>query len=302
MAGGTKQLKRRIKSIANTKKITKAMELVSGAKMRRAVEAVLKSRQFALAALEMVKRLGGNETMVSHELLRREKKTGKGLVILISSDRGLCGNFNTQLFRKLESNFAALKKETPELEFVVVGKRGAQFIKRMKLPLKAFFENFEVKTVRHIEPVATLALDGFLKQHYDRVFAVYTDFRSALRQVPSVVILLPMGLVGDSLNEVEAKTVAPEKMPAKSSGEFIFEPSPATVLNQILPRIFETELYQTILESAASEHSARMMAMRNATDSAAELLDDLVFTYNQIRQGGITKEIIEVSTGASLMN
>ena len=310
MPGSTKQIKRRIKSIANTKKITKAMELVAGAKMRRAVEAVLKSRQFATLAMEMVSRVrrstmssrpnGGNEALVGHELFNTSKQSGRALVVVISSDRGLCGSFNTQLFRKLESSLLNLKKTTPALEFVAVGKRAAQFIKRQNWELKAFFQNVSVKNSRQIDPVGDLALKGFLAGNYDRVYVAYTDFRSALRQVPSVITLLPLGEPHKELGEAGSPSYA--KATEGEQNEVLFEPSPMEVLNYILPKIFETELYQTVLESAASEHSARMMAMRTATDSAAELLDDLVFTYNQIRQGGITKEIIEVSTGASLVS
>lgn len=289
MPSGTKQIKRRIKSIANTKKITKAMELVAGAKMRRAVEAVLKSRSYAKLAAELVSAVGG-EAASSNQFFASNKKSTKGLVVVIASDRGLCGSFNTQLFRALEATMADLKQETPELEFVAVGKRAAQFIKRSALPLKAFFENGSVKNSRQIDPIAKLSLDGFLSGHYARVYVAYTDFRGALKQIPSVVTLLPLGRLSGKEQVISSKK------------EFLFEPSPDEVLNTILPKVFETELYQAILESSASEHSARMIAMRSATDSAAELLDDLVFTYNQVRQGGITKEIIEVSTGASLVN
>src|SRR3989344_1048818 len=314
MAGSTKQIKRRIKSIANTKKITKAMELVAGAKMRRAVEAVLKSRQFATLAMEMVSRVrrstmssrpnGGNEALVGHELFNTSKQSGRALVVVISSDRGLCGSFNTQLFRKLESSLLNLKKITPELEFVAVGKRAAQFIKRQNWELKAFFQNVSVKNSRQIDPVGDMALKGFLAGNYDRIYVAYTDFRSALRQVPSVITLLPLEVPHKELGEARPNSPAGELAVGQvgDKSDVLFEPSPMEVLNHILPKIFETELYQTVLESAASEHSARMMAMRTATDSAAELLDDLVFTYNKIRQGGITKEIIEVSTGASLVS
>lgn len=298
MAGGTKQIKRRIKSIANTKKITKAMELVAGAKMRRAVEAVLKSRQFATLAMELVARVRGQETLSGHQLFDVSKKIGRALVVVIASDRGLCGSFNTQLFRKLEDALIELKKTTPKLEFVAVGKRAAQFIKRQNWELKAFFQNVSVKNSRQIDPVSDMALKGFLTGNYDRVYVAYTDFRSALRQVPSIITLLPLGELHPELGQTGSKF----QVSSFKFQEAQFEPNPMEVLNHILPKIFETELYQTVLESAASEHSARMMAMRTATDSAGELLDDLVFTYNQIRQGGITKEIIEVSTGASLVS
>src|SRR3989344_8568394 len=232
MAGSTKQIKRRIKSIANTKKITKAMELVAGAKMRRAVEAVLKSRQFAMLAMDMVGRVrrstmssrpnGGNEALAGHQLFDTSKKTGRALVVVIASDRGLCGSFNTQLFRKLESSLVNLKKTTPSLEFVAVGKRAAQFIKRQNWELKAFFQNVSVKNSRQIDPVADLALKGFLAGNYDRVYVAYTDFRSALRQVPSVITLLPLGEPHKELGEAGGERQVTN---AKAQEEVKFEPS-----------------------------------------------------------------------------
>jgi len=301
MAVNTKAIKRRIKSVANTKKITKAMELVAASKMRKAVASVLASRPYATMAWEMVDELHGveiDETV--HPLVKARAEVKRTLAILVTSHRGLCGGFNAQVLKTAER----LKEERAgTLDIVAVGKRGEGWAGRGGLPIVASFPGLvEEPNVGAVRPLARLATDGFLDGTWDEVILVYTDFVSAIAQKPRRKTLLPLrkdpelGDVGEP--EEEADRDAQGRMPG---GEYLFEPDPRSVLDRLLPRIVETQLYQAMLESTASEHSARMLAMRSASDNASEMIDTLKFTFNQARQAGITQEIAEIAAGAAAL-
>ncbi len=301
MGVNTKAINRRIKSVVNTKKITKAMELVSASKMRKAVAAVLASRPYAQMAWSLAGRLErrGEE---AHPLTAKRPEVKRTLAFLLTSDRGLCGGFNAQVLR-VASDFV---KSRPEgsVDFASIGRRAEAWVRRRKLPLKASFEGLmagAAPPATKVRPLARLAKDGFLKTDYDEVVVIYTDFVSSILQKPRVKPLLPLRRDAD-LGEVQGhrQEIAPN---AKMAGEYAFEPDPGSVLDALLPRIAEAQLYQAVLESLASEHSARMLAMKNATDAAADMIDDLRLTFNQGRQAAITQEIAEISAGrAALAN
>lgn len=303
MALNTKAINRRIKSIVNTKKITKAMELVAASKMRKAVASVLATRPYAAMAWSLVGRLESRDE-APHPLLRPRTRVSRSLAVLLASDRGLCGGFNAQIQRKA-LEFAAARPPG-SVDFIAIGRRGEQFLRRRGLPVAASFGGsmIQAPSVVAVRPLARLAREGFVSGAYDEVVVLYTDFVSAVLQKPRAKTLLPLqrdselGLVG------ERGAGSGEPLPETRSlppREFLFEPSPAQVLDALLPRIFEAQLYQAILESLASEHSARMMAMRSASDSAGEMIDDLRFTFNQARQASITQEIAEISAGTAAL-
>lgn len=287
MAVQTRSIKRRLKSVRNTRKITKAMELVAASKMRKAVSSALGSRPYAKLAWETVRSISEVVDVSLHPLLMpRQGKPEKALLVLITSDRGLAGGFNSNAVKHA---FAEVRKTgATSVSAVCVGRRGADAAKRAGYPVLASFVDVTNKpTFQDILPIGKVAVEEYLAGRCDTVLVAYTDFVSALTQKPAVLELLPLGTEGLA--------------GGGGKREYAFEPSPQAVLDQLLPRIVEAMTYQAVLESAASEHSARMMAMRSASDAASEMIDDLNFTFNQARQAGITQEIAEISSGKAAL-
>lgn len=306
LMAGTKVIQRRIKSVSNTKKITKAMEMVSAAKMKRATEGVLKTRPYSDLAWEIIGNIRGKSDEAIHPLLEKREEGGKILVILISADKGLCGSLNSQMFRevgeflKLHANSEVTGGDAgSRVEFIVLGKKGEVYALREKLNIQATFENLTNKPkFTEIKPIAKLAMDGFVDKIYNKVYVAYTDYVSTLVQKARVRQLLPiiqdedLGSVGDA-----KKRPATEKL----SIEYLFEPQKKELLEMLLPKVVETQIFQALLESVASEHSARMVAMKNATDAANDMVRDLTLTFNKVRQSGITREISEISAGKAAL-
>ncbi len=291
MPQGTKTIQRRIKSVSNTKKITKAMEMVSAAKMRKATSSVLATRPYSDLAWQVINRI---KKAGRHPLFMKSKtKTAKALLILISSDRGLCGGFNSQLFREIKSFIGSNRPDT-----IILGKKGERFAAREKMNVTAVFENLtnNPKFV-DIKPIAKIAMEKFIKGDYTKVFVAYTDYKSTLVQKPRVKQLLPIK-ADKELGAVSGKQPA---VSSQQSVRYIFEPQGSKLLEIIVPKIVETQIFQAVLESVASEHSARMVAMRNATDAANDMVNDLKFTFNKIRQASITREISEISAGKAAL-
>ncbi len=299
MAANAKIIKHRIKSIANTKKITKAMELVAASKMRRAISSVLGTRPYAKLSWETInavtRAIGEG---VTHPLLEENTDADKILVVLFSSDRGLAGAYNVSMARAVAKKIKTLDSK---VEAISVGKKGARELAKLDVPIVASFEGLTNKPLyKDILPITSLILEEYEKGTYKKVIIAFTDFISAISQKPEFIELLPLGQPEDSsgLGNTNEKT---EDLVVPEAKEYTFEPNPQQVLNQVLPRLMETMVYQALLESAASEHSSRMMAMRNASDAAQDMLEDLTFTYNQIRQAGITQEIAEISSGKAAL-
>lgn len=295
MPANTKIIKRRIQSIGNTKKITKAMELVAASKMRRAVNSVLATRPYSNLGWETVAELANKTDQRLHPLLRVSDEVRKILVISIASDRGLCAGFNAQLGKKVVG-FVGEHPKVEVRDFVTVGKKITDLAKTLQWNIVATFTQLSNNpSILDIRPVAQLVIDDFVAEKYDKVYLAYTDFESSIKQIPHVHQLLPITkarLLGE-VGVIKEK----EKAEHKYSYEYKFEPTPQEVLDMMLPRLVEVQIYQAILESSASEHAARMVAMKNASDAASDMIDDLTFTFNQARQATITREISEISAG-----
>ncbi|TAL51278.1 ATP synthase F1 subunit gamma [Patescibacteria group bacterium] len=300
MAVQTRAIKRRIKSVKNTRKITKAMELVAASKMRKAVSAVLASRPYAKLAWNTVQSIGRLSDTSLHPLLRHHRETTSVLMLLITSDRGLAGGYNTNVLRRTREAIKSLGGGV-QVQAVCIGKRGADTLKRLGIPILASFVDITSNPkFEEILPIGRMAVDDYTKGSFDKVVLAYTDFVSAVSQTPVVLDFLPLSI--ETVKSVgQAKQAGHEEVKFTKASEYTFEPSPREVLDRILPRLVQTMVYQAVLESAASEHSARMMAMRSASDAAGEMIDDLTFTFNQARQAGITQEIAEISSGKAAL-
>ncbi len=315
MAVSGKAIKTRIKSVKNTKKMTKAMEMVSAAKMRKSVGAALATRQFALLARELMHNLSAMQKKSVPLLEMRPVK--KMLVVLIASNRGLCGSFNANVFKKAgqilkQKENVALhrmpggKEVTPEKDVVVevlgIGKKSASFAKRMELPLIAAFDNLSEKpTFLDVLSISKMVLDTYKKGDYDKVVVVYTHFRSALVQEVKVRQMLPVSEIDLEKMLDETAILAKEKNELRNLENYVFEPNVMTVLTDVLPKLVEIQLYEAVLESAASEHSARMVSMKNASSAAGDMIDALTLEYNKARQAAITREISEIVGGAAAL-
>jgi F-type H+-transporting ATPase subunit gamma len=276
-----REIRRRIAAVKNIKQITRAMQFVAASKLKRAQDATLHARPYSqkidevLADLATV--LGGDE----HPLLAK-REGGKRLVVLITSDRGLAGPFNTNTIR-----FAAqaITEQKGDLAVVTVGRKGRDAMRRARVPMEAHFEGFgDRPTFADVLPLARLITDDYLAGTYNRVDIVFSQFVSTLTQRPALDTLLPIE--------------PPEDTEGIPGNQFIFEPSPAAVLERLVPRYIATRLFQAVLESKASEESSRMVAMRNATDNAEDLIEDYTLAYNKVRQANITREMIEIASGA----
>lgn len=377
MPGQGREIRRRIKSIKSTRQITKAMELVSAAKMRKAVANVLATRPYATLAWEMVQEIVGKTGSYRHPLLansfrhsgadpamavgviestphgdevlsasglqddmngdgRKSVHSNKIALILITSNRGLAGSLNANVISAAQQFVLAEKQKGKDVEIITLGKKGREACHKRGYRIVADFEKADVhEEVEELRSVIKLAMDEYLNGSYGRVMVAYTDFVSALVQRPRIRQLLPivqdadLGAVGAHAEKTHprpsgdpsqegnpkvpsrggvAQATGVQWTPRLAEGQggfdvgdendgYIFEPSPARVLDMLLPRLVEVQLFQAVLESDASEHSARMFAMRNASDAANDMINELTLLYNQTRQAGITQEIAEISAG-----
>lgn len=292
----TRDIRGRIKSVGNTKKITKAMELVAASKMRRAVQQALMTRAYAKAAWDVLTNVSTVTNPDLHPLLTVRDIKRVALVV-VSSDRGLAGGLNTNIVRQ---TLDSLKAEKAPVDIITVGTKAADALRRLNANIVAAFPNAHTHpTIADLKPIVKIAIDDYVAGIYDKVLVVYTDFVSTLAQKARARQLLPVtkanvqSLLDDVAPEISEK-------PSVAT-EYLFEPHPEMVLEKMVRNLVQSQLYQVVLESLASEHAARMVAMRNATDAADELMTDLNLTYNQARQAGITREIAEISAGRAAL-
>ena len=306
-----KELKRRIKSIRNTKKITKAMELVAASKMKRAISATLASRPYAAYSWQVLQSLSSMNPPAggSHPLLevRTPKKV---LVVLVTSNRGLCGAYNAQVIRETIKFIREQTTDRPglsgpegqagpvgdvQLSFVTIGKKGDAMLRRLGQSIVATFADLpDTVTLRDIVPIANMVTETFKARDCDRVYVAYTDFVSALSQKPHIRQLLPITI--ESITEL-SESLEPRTKNLEPNAEYLFEPNYEILMPILVEKLARMQLFQMLLESRASEESSRMVAMKNASEAAGEMIDDLTLVFNKARQASITQEISEISAG-----
>ena len=291
--------RRRIRSVKNTQQITRAMKFVAAARLRRAQERVLASRPYARQILRVLQSAEGRLESAVHPLLevRPEQKL---LAIVISADRGLCGAFNTNVLRKT-SEFLR-QNASKKIELVAVGKRARDSLRRTRLPLKAEMigATMNVK-YEDAKELAEMAISAYTSEETDAVYLIYNEFRNVLVQrmvvnrllpVPAETVAAPRGEAGAGAADAHAPAAA-------ARVDYIYEQPPQEIFDHLVPRYVETEVFRALLESSAAEHAARMTAMDAATKNASDLIDSLTLHMNKVRQAAITKEIIEVVSGAA---
>jgi F-type H+-transporting ATPase subunit gamma len=287
----TRDIRRRIKSVKNTAQITKAMQMVAASKMRKAQMAALAGRPYAHLMNEVLSALIATGEDFSHPLLEK-RDVQKHCVIVVSTDKGLCGGLNSSLMREAT-------KFPQDTAYITAGRKASQFIARTKRPLLAEFTYKDIPSFAEARAISKFARDIYLKGEVDQVDILFTNFVSTLVQKPEVRQLLPIAEIKHVKAGVGADAVHPA--PQSSTGEFVFEPDQEQVLGALLPHSLNFQVYQILLEAKASEHSARMVAMKNATDNAQQFIKDLTLEYNKLRQANITKELLEISSAAMAM-
>jgi F-type H+-transporting ATPase subunit gamma len=288
-----REIRRRIRSVKNISKVTGALEAVSASKVRRAQAQALASRDYAAAAFDILRDLGAHQGgEYSHPLLEERDQVRQILVILITSDRGLAGPYNTNMVRTV-IDFE--KQQSPSVHYITVGRKGRDLMLRRGAQIIAEFSDLPATpSILDITPITRMAKDEFFSGQADEVYIAYTDFVNTLRQEPVVERLLPLVPAESMSDSYSTRGNVPEAV-------YTFEPNPQAVLDEILPRFTELVFFQALLESLASEHSARMVAMRNATENANALVDELTLSYNKARQLAITSEILDIVGGANAL-
>src|SRR5438128_5631198 len=281
----TQDIRRRIRSIRNTAQITKAMQMVAASKMRKAQQHALAGRPYAALMNKVLVSLQKRTDPRLHPLLA-VRPLKKELVLIISTDKGLCGALNTNLFREA-SNF-----DPEKTAFVVTGKKARQFVARTKRELLADFELKDSPSFVETKAISKFATEKFLNREVDKVSVLYPHFINTINQRPVVETLLPISSF--DLPKSESAEDATEDVDPMLG--YVFEPSAEVVLDAMLPFYIQNKVFQMILDARASEHSARMVAMKNATDNANQFIKDLTLEYNKMRQAGITTELLEIAT------
>jgi F-type H+-transporting ATPase subunit gamma len=285
----TRDIRRRIRSVKNTAQITKAMQMVASSKMQKAQTLALQGRPFAAMVRKLITHICADSENISHPLME-VRPVKKRVVVVVSSDKGLCGALNSNLFR--ETN----KFDAATTDFIAVGRKAAQFLHRSKRKLIAEFTYHDTPTYSEAQAVSKCVQGLFLKGEVDEVIVIFTRFINTLSQRPDSRIILPMVPVekaGEKSAEAETAAKAGEE---QARFDFLFEPDSNTVMERLMLYLVDFRIAQLLLEAKASEQSARMVAMKSATDNAKGLVKDLTLEYNKMRQASITKELLEISS------
>lgn len=285
MAGG-REIKTKIKSVQNTRKVTRALEMVSASKIRKAQDRMKASRPYARMMRQIVGHVAKASTDYVHPFMVERKDVKRVGYIIVSTDRGLCGGLNSQMFRRILADMRVWQDKGVEIDLVCVGQKAVTFFRRLKINMLASVTHLgEQPHVEQLIGVIKVMLDGFEAGNIDRVFLCYNDFINTMAQRPVQDQLLPLP--------------AGEALEAKHSWDYLYEPDAKTVLNHVVTRYIESLVYQAVLENLASEHAARMVAMKSASDNANKLIETLQLIYNKARQAAITQEISEIVGGAA---
>lgn len=297
-----REIRRRIQSIRNLGQVTRALQAVAASNVRKAQTAALATRAYANAAWEVIVNLGATTDETLHPLLARRTEVNRILVVLMSGDRGLCGAYNQNIVRTAQD---FVERRGVPASYITVGRRGRDVLWRFGAEIVAEFHDLPaVPGMADVSAIARAAIDEFLDERVDEVYLARTDFVNMLVQRPIVQCLLPLcpaRLVTSNGEETQAMMeYLVDVRPARVT-EYIYEPDVSTVLNAVLPRFTELQIYQAVLEAHASEFAARMVAMRNATENASVLVDDLTLVYNKARQRAITLELLDIAGGAEAL-
>ncbi len=283
---GAKEITSKIRSVKNTRKVTKALEMVSASKIRKSQERMAATRPYA----RLMKRLTGHIARANpeytHPLMENREEIRAVGYLIITTDRGLCGGLNANQFKAIMQNMQEWEKQNVPLQAVTIGTKGQQFFRRMNVELKGHVAHLGDKPeIADVLGVTKIMLDAFRNGEIDRLYICYNDFVNSMTQKPVVDQLLP--LVPDDDPEI------------RSHWDYLYEPDPISLLDDVLTRYVESLVFQGVLENLASEHAARMIAMKNASDNASNLIDDLQLAYNKARQASITQELSEIVSGAA---
>ena len=293
-----KDIKNKIKATERTHKVTRAMEAVSAVKMRKTQVAALAGRPYARAALSILARLSGSADTKRHSLAE-VREVRKLALVVITSDKGLAGALNSSVLREVENALGARLRDS--VVMYAYGRKGEEYLRRREYHIAKAFENKRDEVViSDTEKLAHDLSEGFARGEYDEVVAVYSNFKSTFEQAPTLRTLLPLSLrsIEQLVNDiVPARGKYSETEKIESPVAYEVEPSPEEVLNALLPRLVAVSLYHMLLEAKASEHSARMVAMKNASDKSEEISEDLTRLYNKRRQAAITREVSEIVSG-----
>ena len=285
-----REIRRRIKSVKNTRQITKAMELVAASKMKKAQQSALSGQPYAALLAETLSHISTRIEELEHPFFEEREVKTRG-IILVTTNRGLCGPLNSNLFRE------TIRSKTP-MKFVSVGRKGKQFLSRSDRDLMADFVIDDSVPYVQIKQMMELMIDKFLSGEIDTVEVLYPRFINVLTQTPSFAKVLPIRGLDEMITELRGKNAEPfESM--KDDRNFSFEPDPKSILNSLLPLFVDRQAYQAVLSARASEHSARMVAMKTAKDNATKLIDSLTLQFNKARQAAITQEILEIAAATS---
>jgi F-type H+-transporting ATPase subunit gamma len=294
MMANAREVRLRIRSVKNIAQVTRALQAVSASNVRKATAAMMRTRPYATKAWQVLTHIAGQPGRASlHPLLTPRDTDRSELVVLLAGDRGLAGAYNSNIVRFAMQEFNS--KDIP-VRYISVGRKGRDMLLRRRKNVIAEFSHLPAApSFTDVSAIGRLAVDEFLSEKADRVYLVYTDFINMVRQVPTVKQLLPLEIgVG------EGRVLAFEQT-KKAAAAYIYEPSEEEILDEIVPRFTALQVYQAIMESLASEHAARMVAMKNATDSASELASVLQLEYNKARQQGITGEILDIVGGVEAL-
>jgi F-type H+-transporting ATPase subunit gamma len=290
----TRDIRRRIKSVKNTAQITKAMQMVASAKMRKAQQAALAGRPYAALMNEVLGAATAGAGDIAHPLMERREVRRRALVI-ISTDKGLCGALNTNLLRE------AVRQPGEATVYVCAGRKGSQWVARLRRELAAEFTYKDTPQFAEARAISRFVQELFLSGKVDAVDVVYTNFINTLTQKPETRRLLPIGRIAKLDADNNGANDSAEDVAAGAAREYAFEPGAAAVLANLLPHYVNYQVFQFLQEAKASEHSARMVAMKSATDNAKQLIKDLTLEYNKLRQANITKELLEITSAAMAM-
>lgn len=290
-----REMRLRIRSVKNISQVTRALQAVSASKVRKAINALMGTRPYATKAWQVLTHIAGQPGRESlHPLLTGRSEVKHTMVVVVSGDRGLAGAYNTNLIRFVLKKFGNYPNP---VSFVAVGRKGRDLLLRRRMKVVADFSNLPAApTFGDVSSIGRVAVDDYLAGKVDEVFLVYTDFVNMVKQDPTVKKLLPLEIYGG-----EGLVEAEFSQKNGPSPAYQYEPEEREILDEILPRFTGLQVYQAILESLASEHAARMVAMRNATDNAIELSADLSLQYNKVRQQTITSDMLDIAGGAEAL-